>query len=426
MASGNGLPSSVNGLYVYKANSDDKVTLTNTVRADNLLKMLKGNIITGTNMVELGISAAQTGTLDYTEGYVVGNMRRWFKETNSGNSSGLYPLGENVSGTIKNRKYLIEFSDAPASGGYLDAYFNNVDMGYDGLPISGIPAVGACPGFDVTTTEDQGFWVATPEAGKLSDGTYKLSITGEGFVTITDLCKLTLLKRVGAGNWLAPGTHLEPTGTLGVPTVSRSGITGFSNFGFGGGESNPLPVELLSFSAGCDQNIVKLNWTTATETNNDYFTIERSADAQNWSFAGKVAGAGNSNSRINYSYDDNNTLNGNSYYRLKQTDFDGKNETFSPIAVTCGEHNDQNDISFYPNPFTSEIIVDLDNVHFEHALIRIYDVFGKKVFEKTLNNSDAEIKKTGINLESLSPGFYTVEFISESFSKVAKIVKSSE
>ena len=424
MVTGNGLPSSVNGLYVYKNGSADLVTLTNSTRADNLLKLLNGNIVTGGNRIELGVSTAQLGTLEYVSGYVVGNMRRWYNGINSGIESGLFPIGENISGSLKNRKYLIEFYSSPLVGGYLDVNFNSADMGNAGLPINGIPAAGSCAVFDVTTTEDQGYWVATPEAGKLSDGSYTLSITGEDFVTISDLCRLTLLKRVDGLNWTAPGIHLQPTGTISVPTVSRSGITGFSNFGFGGGIGNPLPVELLSFSAGCDQNSVKLNWTTASETNNDYFTIERSTDTRNWNFIGTVSGAGNSNSRINYTYIDKNPLSGSYYYRLKQTDYDGKSETFSPVAVICGGMTDGQGISYYPTPFTSEIMVNLSNVDFKNAVIRVYDMLGNMVFEKNLTAADAESQTIKLNLTDLKVGIYTVEFKSESFTNMAKIVKT--
>ncbi|MEQ9166592.1 MAG: T9SS type A sorting domain-containing protein, partial [Fulvivirga sp.] len=94
-----------------------------------------------------------------------------------------------------------------------------------------------------------------------------------------------------------------------------------------------LPIELLAFSAIVNEIRVELDWSTASELNNDYFTIERSSDGLSFEPVATVTGAGNSSETLNYSFVDRNPLFGKSYYRLKQTDFDGASETFAPIAV---------------------------------------------------------------------------------------------
>src|SRR5690606_16141183 len=85
----------------------------------------------------------------------------------------------------------------------------------------------------------------------------------------------------------------------------------------------PLPVQLLDFNARAEDSEVHLTWTTLTEINNDYFTIERSADGKDWEELVAVPGSGNTNTVRRYSWDDRKPLLGRSYYRLKQTDFDG-------------------------------------------------------------------------------------------------------
>jgi hypothetical protein len=97
--------------------------------------------------------------------------------------------------------------------------------------------------------------------------------------------------------------------------------------------NNPLPIELLNFSAKSIDNAVQLTWATAAEINNDFFTIERSSDGNNWEIISYVYGAGNSNYVIDYEYTDEMPLEGISYYRLKQTDFDGQFEYFTSVAV---------------------------------------------------------------------------------------------
>ncbi|HQO90174.1 MAG TPA: T9SS type A sorting domain-containing protein [Chitinophagales bacterium] len=408
MVSGSGLPATVKSLYVLKSNTTDRVTLTNTVRADSALRMFRGHIITGTNRVELGKDVTNRGTLDYTDGcYVVGNMRRWYDGTNTGDASGLYPLGEDKSGTIKNRKYLIEYSAYP-TGGYLDVNFNPVNMGLSGIPIMGIPAVGTCTSpFDVTTTEDEGYWIATPESGKLGDGAYKLSITGEDFSTITDLCQLTLLKRVGAGNWTAPGTHLQPSGTINVPTVSRSDISGFSNFGFGGGAPNPLPVELTSFTASCkDDNMVEVRWTTATEFNSSYFILERSLDAARFETVAYVPAAVNSSTVRNYSVLDTGTVSNSNYYRLTEVDQSGKRTMYSLVYVRCREVNGWN---AYHTP--DGIVVEATTNSTKDIQIRLYEVSGKLLMQ------EKQVAQRGYNrynmqMPALAKGVYIIQLLS--------------
>jgi hypothetical protein len=94
-----------------------------------------------------------------------------------------------------------------------------------------------------------------------------------------------------------------------------------------------LPIELLSFSAEVLPGEVLLHWSTATEINNDFFTLERSEDAFAWEIIGQVQGAGTTSQTMHYTFSDRQPLEGLSYYRLKQTDFDGTYEYFAPLPV---------------------------------------------------------------------------------------------
>lgn len=99
--------------------------------------------------------------------------------------------------------------------------------------------------------------------------------------------------------------------------------------------SSPLPVELISFDATVvdEQKSVVLEWETASESNNDYFTIERSVDGYNWESITSVNGMGNSSVTTRYAYKDRQPMKGVSYYRLKQTDFNGDSEFFDIRSV---------------------------------------------------------------------------------------------
>lgn len=187
--------------------------------------------------------------------------------------------------------------------------------------------------------------------------------------------------------------------------------------------NNPLPVSLIDFVANCSNGEVIVEWSTASETNNELFTVERSADAQQWQEGGSVPGAGNHNSLLHYALTDHEPLPGVSYYRLKQTDWDGQTETFDPVISVCGEPALQS-ISYYPNPFTSELIADIRNLEADQAEIFIFDMLGKKVFGKTFSKAEMAAPSISLDLSSLSAGVYSIEFRSESFTESRKIIKN--
>ena len=98
-------------------------------------------------------------------------------------------------------------------------------------------------------------------------------------------------------------------------------------------ESIALPITLLSFNATAIKDGVHVEWSTASQMNNDYFNVQKSLDGYEWENKVTVEGAGNSNTQIDYSWVDLNPSMGVSYYRLKQTDYDGQFEIFDPVSV---------------------------------------------------------------------------------------------
>ncbi|HNW90596.1 MAG TPA: T9SS type A sorting domain-containing protein, partial [Bacteroidales bacterium] len=414
-------------LTINKSTNADLVRIgSNDVNVTNTLTMLKGNIdaLTNNKLLILGTSTANLGTLAHTDGFVYGKMTRWFAAaTNAGNSTGLFPFGLGTN----NRHMLVEFTSLKTSGGSLTAFFNATPMAWSPswlAQLELVPAVSGCPPFYIASLDDKGYWDVTP-GNSLSGGNYDITLTGGG-ITYTNLCQLTAVKRVqSAGpDWVQSGTHMTPWVVSGNPKVQRTGATGWSNWGLGGGNDNPLPINLLNFNAVCENNEVAITWATATETNNDYFTIQRSTDAGTWEFVKNIPGNGNSNTVLYYATTDPDPYSGVSYYRLMQTDFDGSSETFSPVAVICREGNEGQGISYYPNPFTSEVVVDMQNIDFDRAVLRIYDLLGKIVFEQDLESSGLLDQKLTLNLNFLPAGIYSAEFVTDGYSNASKIVKN--
>lgn len=176
----------------------------------------------------------------------------------------------------------------------------------------------------------------------------------------------------------------------------------------GNGNGSALPVKLVSFNATANQNeeMVATNWSTALEINNHYFEVERSTDAINFTTVGRVEGAGNSTSLLNYNFNDVKPLNGLSYYRLKQVDFDGAVSYSDIVGVTLGK---QSSVVMYPNPTQNEFTIDIANAS-ENTTVSIFDLNGREVFTRAYNQSEPSANKQ-ISIqakETLSAGLYMV------------------
>lgn len=196
-----------------------------------------------------------------------------------------------------------------------------------------------------------------------------------------------------------------------IPTGSTRYITiGFES------ESLPLPIELTNFSAAVNgDNQVQLTWQTASEINNEFFTIERSKDGESWSSVMQVAGAGNSTYTLNYQEIDEKPYRGVSYYRLKQTDFDGQ-FTYSDIQVVNVNKFSTSTVKIYPNPGYDQVTLEGDLV--ELSEFRISDVLGNEV-SGSVQIIDRMHSEMVLDISRLRTGVYSVK----TKSTIQKLVK---
>lgn len=197
----------------------------------------------------------------------------------------------------------------------------------------------------------------------------------------------------------------------------KSGLqTSFSPFTFASGEGgiNPLPIELLSFNAKPNVSIVELTWSTASELNNDFFTIEKTKDGVNFEVVGVIRGAGNSTSVLNYSSVDNRPYSRISYYRLKQTDYDG-NFSYSELIMVSFQKASDFNINVYPNPNTGRAInMQIIGTSSEEVLVVVYDIMGNEMFSKVIitNESDSDVHAIDPS-QKLPTGIYIISATSD-------------
>lgn len=228
---------------------------------------------------------------------------------------------------------------------------------------------------------------------------------------------------INVGGSLNPGngggvSNLITIGVTDVWSADEGTLNGYAVLTDGG----PLPIELMAFKAKPENGIVRCEWTTATETNNDYFTIQRTIDGSNFENVTRIEGAGNSSMAKYYRADDQLPYKGRSYYRLKQTDYDGS-VSFSGLI----------DVNMRPDDFTFQLLMNPNNGTMlrlemnspvnQELHMQINDARGKTVYSQAISIGENEEKIRDYYLpKQLEPGVYTISLISEAKKASKKLV----
>jgi hypothetical protein len=318
-------PLTLNGLTVFNpagVNANQNITIRNN------LVMNGGSVEVGENILTLGISGVQTGSLTRTSGAVNGKFRRWIPSVVSADDV-LFPVGKGTRYVPVRLRFLIAPAAGTLTGEFISIIGDNTQY-YGNLPIQD-------GDLTIDNLSSAGYWIIDAGDG-FGPAPYEIAVFPDDVMQfgLNSPERARIVKRVGEFEpWEIAGSF--QTGE--VTQIRHTNVTsGFSQFALGGNMSdNPLPVELLRFEARNLSDKVLLEWSTATETNNDHFIVERSTDMHEIVPLGQVAGAGNSNNILHYLFTDQDPLAGINYYRLKQTDFDGTFEYSDWIAVHLQE-----------------------------------------------------------------------------------------
>jgi Secretion system C-terminal sorting domain len=344
------------------------ITLGQPATVANQLTLTLGHIVTtSANILTLGTAAlAPTGMTDNS--FVKGPMKH--SKSSAGAHTKLFPVGKGAF--LHQMELNVTHSDAVATtyqGEYIAA--SATALGWT------LPAT-------LKYVSAKGYWDITKGgAGTVTTSSVKLYyIASDNAPAAVDL----RVARGTASPWINEG-GVGSANNVGDIT-STVPFTSFGHFSLADVTDglSPLPIELLSFYAKPNGAVVNLKWVTASEINNDFFTIERTSDGINFEFVGTEKGAGNSTSILNYSLTDKAPLAGISYYRLKQTDFDGK-YVYSDLKMVSFGNNEKFSFSIYPNPndgsvFNLEVSSDKD----EEVLVVVTDMLGSEIYSKVFVN----------------------------------------
>lgn len=405
---GDGLPTSAAKLTINNASG---VALSRNTSISNTLYLTTGILTTPSDTIIIGTSTGTLGALNRTNGMVDGSVKRWFANATVNNVE--FPLGK--SGLYESMNF--SYTVAPTAGGTITAYYTATNPGKNGFDI--------LDAGDTLVNIGYGLWTSSTGNG-LTGGTFSLDITATSLATVADFTKIHLIKRANAGsNWLASGTHAAGTGSNAIPIAHRTALTSHGQYGIASGSVNPLPITLMYFNAKQNGNKVDLSWATASELNNDYFTIERSEDGENFTDLLTKRGAGNSTVTRVYTDVDPNPLKGVNYYRLKQTDYNGnfsrseiKSVNFSEITDT-----DINMLSIYPNPFKGGFKISFNSAKDGEATFMVLNVSGSIVAEKKIQAQSGNNSFEYLEESELPPGIYFAYLIVGETKLSQKIIK---
>lgn len=198
--------------------------------------------------------------------------------------------------------------------------------------------------------------------------------------------------------------------------IDESDVTLFAIWG----DVSVFPIELVEMRSDCADEGISIAWTSATETNNAYYTLSRSEDNEHFVEVARIAGAGTANTYLNYAYTDHSAISGKMYYyKLQQTDFDGRVEELQTITALCDAREELLPLSIYPNPASERVYISLPTSSIAEVVVRIYTVSGTLAAEHHFAGNTQLLE---VPLHTLPAGIYYLNLSGALNNKGYKIV----
>lgn len=389
-----------------KATTGTLTLTTGTITTGGTLNTSSSATITGGFKVHVWNTTAASVNTGSTTSYVNGTLRRYL------GASGSYDWPVGKASTVGYQRANTTFSTT--SG------MTYVDSRFDTWPTPCTINTNECSVSYTDPSLNNGMWTFLPSGGTCTyDCTlYPLNatnVTGASF-TIIKRPHTTAIDNTG---WILDGTCVASP----ITAVRRNGM---ANFSFMGVDQGPvtLPIELISFEGHKAGSANVLEWVTASERDNDYFTLEKSNSGSDFVFVSEIDGAGNSTTNKYYTQTDQNISGQMTYYRLKQTDFNGES-TYSKTIALANEMEDISISELFPNPSNQLTSFEIFTPMTEVVSIKLIDNSGRIIYTQT------ETIKSGkhtinLDLEKYARGAYSLEINLDNSQtkKVQKLIKN--
>ncbi|MEJ1239109.1 T9SS type A sorting domain-containing protein [Chryseolinea sp. T2] len=398
-----------------------QITFNSTVTTTRRLDLTSGVVDLNNQIFTLGLAvpANSTSTLARVGGWMYnGSFKRFWpvstaiNTTAGGNFYGLFPVGHSDVGSYRP---ITIVSTANTSNGTTAGSVTARHAHVDGVTDLTAPGYLESAGVYITRKHNAQFLTEYSGVAFAAATRFTVTATMTGLLNgVTANMRLALSN--GANTVTLAGNALAFAGTANSPTVGRSNLqlADLNNKDWRIASTNigttPLPVELSSFTARLSNDVVDLNWKTASELNNDFFSVERSADLEEFTPIARVEGSGTTSQPNSYAHVDTTPLYGRSYYRLKQTDFDGE-FTYSKVVTVDYSGPRIPSLHVFPNPSdgtTFQIIV--NGIRQAQPIpVQVIDSQGLVVYENTFEIESAGVFQEQIRLTGrLKPGIYIV------------------
>jgi hypothetical protein len=386
--------------YNLRGNNAAGITMQRDVAISNALTLTAGPLIL--NGTTLTINNSASNAITRVTGYILSERTdntsklRWNIGTNT--SAHVFPFGTASGGYIPFTLTLTAGNIGNVTVSTFPTATNNTPYPSSPVAVTNIYRNGADNSVNVVDR----FWQVDKD-GVSGTATLRFDAAAGEVGTITQLRAQRWNSSVNG--WDAPLAGQTSTAT----SATVPGVTTFSPWTLSGNNA-PLPVELLSFSAQPnDEGNIDIYWETSSETNNDYFAVQRSNDGINFSEIGRVSGAGTSQILNSYSYTDEDPLSGRSYYRLRQVDFDGMYKFSDIVRVDL---QGQLRLTAFPNPVKEDkFLLDFHTQLESPTYISLHDRTGRLIYTGVARSGTSTYE---VNLPaSPSSGVYLLRAVNE-------------
>ena len=360
-----------------------------------LLILSQGKINTGAFRVDVNNSAVGSVNVGNATSYVNGNLYR----TLSGAAASYnFPVGNSTLFELAN----INFTTATTIP-RLQARFDSW-----GTPANHINGLSECATTYNLLSENMGFWTINASANPTS-GTYNTTLYCNGATNTAGVSAWTVEKSQDLGaTWILNGT-CDPTSTATI--VKRNGMNGFSLFA-AAQATTPMPVELMGlygYNSG-RENVI--NWKTQSETNSDYFDVERSSNGLDFYAIGKVQAKGQSTQIENYDFIDKSPYYPVSYYRLRQVDLDGQYKYSPMISIEIDGEKDIEIYRVYPNPTSDVATVEFSLSKNETTTVEVLNINGAVIYSESFEAKESN--SINLKCKDWNQGLYFIRIVTES------------
>lgn len=368
------------------------VSLAQVANVRGALTMNAGLLhTTAINIIQLNNGTTTTGATNTS--FVSGPIRK------TGNQAFIFPVGK-----ISSYAPIAISSPSIITDQFTAEYFQtNPDPLYD--------VDSKDPVLDTVSTCE--YWILDRTAG-----TANVNVTlswNTWSCKVYDLIDLRVARWNGT-LWKDHGNGGTTGDTMAGTIVTPEAVTAFSPFTLAQTNTNALAINLIGMSGQCQGKNALLNWSTASERKNEYFTVESSPDGRIWQPEKNIPGAGNSSNTKYYSYTDTHVFYGTTYYRLKQTDADGLSSYSEIIKLkNCNPDLIPFDFIVYPNPNKGNFNLLLSGDYGQVTSLEVVNILGESIYL-------SKVPQTVIDLSSAPKGIYFIRFNSNLKPVIRKMI----